>query len=594
MQPVDLTTLVAVCHELAECLLPARLEQVYQHDRHTLSLCLRTLAKKQWLTLSWHPQAARLHLGAQPPQQSDTFTFSQQIWHQVTGLALVAIALVDPWERVVDLQFAKRPNDAVQWHLYAEIMGKYSNVVLVNAAGVIVTAAHQVSDKQSRVRPIQTGDTYALPPALLETIPTLTESFEQWRDRLILIPQDLKRSLLTNYRGLSTALVRSLLAASNIPIDHKTNELTLENWQSLFENWQTWLQDIESHKFSPVLSEQGYTVIDFAETNHSAETRSRQSPKPQTPNPTNTLLNRYYSDRLAHQEFQQLSQQLQQALQSQRSKLQIKLNDFEQRLAQSDRADFFKNQADLLMAHLQDWQVGMQAIALTDFATGELVTIDLDPQLSAVQNAQTLYKKYQKQNRAKLAIAPLLDAVNQEIHYLEQVQTAVSLLEFSDLAALQEIRVELIQQGYLKAKDYRADDKANRNKGNKGKKDETPNCHRYSSPSGFEIWVGRNNYQNDSITFRIAGDYDLWFHAQEISGSHVLLRLEPGSVPEQQDLQTAADLAAYYSQARQSDRVPVVYTEPKHVFKPKGAKPGMVVYKHERIIWGQPHTRQSN
>ena len=115
-----------------------------------------------------------------------------------------------------------------------------------------------------------------------------------------------------------------------------------------------------------------------------------------------------------------------------------------------------------------------------------------------------------------------------------------------------------------------------------------PNFHKFHTPSGFEVLIGRNNQQNDRLTFRLANDYDLWFHAQEIPGAHVLLRLEPGAVAEERDLQFTADLAAYYSRSRQSDRVPVVYTQPKHVYKPKGAKPGIAIYKQERILWGKP------
>jgi predicted ribosome quality control (RQC) complex YloA/Tae2 family protein len=219
--------------------------------------------------------------------------------------------------------------------------------------------------------------------------------------------------------------------------------------------------------------------------------------------------------------------------------------------------------------------------------------IPLDPTLNAQQNAQSFYKKHQKQKRAALAIAPLLEAVQQEIAYLEQVSTAVSLLEQSELAALQEIRAELAQQGYLKvtaeyAPRTKSSSKGGKNKSNRTKQEEIPDCHRFTTPNGFEVWVGRNNYQNDLISFRIAGEYDLWLHAQEISGSHVLLRLPAGAIADDQDLQTAANYAAYYSRARQSDQVPVVCTIPKYVFKPKGAKPGMVVYTHEKIIWGQP------
>ncbi|MFN7660426.1 MAG: NFACT RNA binding domain-containing protein, partial [Dolichospermum sp.] len=178
---------------------------------------------------------------------------------------------------------------------------------------------------------------------------------------------------------------------------------------------------------------------------------------------------------------------------------------------------------------------------------------------------------------------PLLFAVQTEIDYLEQVEAAISQIDNyqnpEDLQALEEIRDELIDQKYLEDLEYRSRS-SNDTLGT--------NFHRYRSPSGFEILIGRNNVQNDQLTVRVAGDYDLWFHAQEIPGSHVLLRLEPGTIAEEADLQFTANLAAYFSRGRQSDQVPVVYTQPKHVYKPKGTKPGLVVYKHGTIIWGKP------
>ncbi len=580
MQPADLTTLVALTHELDLACVPARLEQVHQSDRHTIHLQLRTLEKKQWLLLSWHPQAARIHLCTPPPKQPDTFTFSQQILHQVAGFALVSVQLTSPWERVVDLQFAKRPDDAVQWHLYLEVMGKYSNAILVNANGEIVTAAHQVSSKQSRVRPIQTGDRYELPPALLEAIPSLSESFDSWRDRLILIPKEIKRNLLSNYRGVSSSLVRSLLAIANLDGDKNVADLTLSEWEMLYQAWQSWLTCIDQKHFYPHLEGKGYAL-----------TPSPAGSEDKTPESVNDFCDRYYSQQTGQVAFQQLHQQISQAIHNQLAKLTIKETEFLDRLKLSTQADDFKDKADLLMAHLHCWEIGMKEITLTDFHSGESVIIPLDPTKNAAQNAQSFYKKHQKQKRAALAIAPLLEAVQQEIAYLEQVSTAVSLLEQNELTALQEIRAELAQQGYLKVTaEYAPRTKTNnkKNKSNRTKQEEIPDCHRFTTPNGFEVWVGRNNYQNDLISFRIAGEYDLWLHAQEISGSHVLLRLPAGAIAEDLDLQMAANYAAYYSRARQSDQVPVVCTIPKYVFKPKGAKPGMVVYTHEKIIWGQP------
>jgi predicted ribosome quality control (RQC) complex YloA/Tae2 family protein len=582
MQPVDLTTLVAICHELRDSCLPARLEQVYQSDRHTIYLALRTLHKKLWLLISWHPQTARIHLSQSSPSHPDTFTFSQQIWHQVTGLALVAIAHVSPWERVLDLQFAKRPGDLVQAHLYVEIMGKYSNVILVNSDGEIVTAAHQVSSKQSRIRPIQTGDRYELPPALMENIPNRSESLELWSNRLSLIPQPILKSLVTNYRGVSSALGRSLLTLADIDSNPLTDNLTPQNWQNLHQAWQRWLHCLENSKFFPEQTSDGYTAIG----NPNSQLQS-----------INQIVQGYYGQISTKQEFQQLYDRVNQVLKTHLKKLDTKAQSFQARLTQSDLAEQIKTYADLLMAHISDWEQGMTTITINDFSTLEPVHIPLDPQQTIIQNAQVLYKKYQKQKRAKQAIAPLLEEVNQEIHYLHQIFTALSHLGFGDLKSLQEIQQELAQQGYLKSGGNQAiasrilklNSKQQRSKQKSGQKSESLlNCHRFRSPGGYEIWVGRNNFQNDQITFKVASDYDLWLHTQEIPGSHVLLRLEPSMEPDAQDLQTAANLAAYYSQARQSDRVPVVFTKPKNVFKPKGAKPGMVIYRQEQIVWGQP------
>lgn len=568
MQPVDLTTLTAIAAELRTEWLPARLEQVYQRDRHTLSLALRTLDRRSWLTVCWHPQAAYLGGGDPPPRTPDTFTFSQQLRHQLGSLALVGIVAIDPWERVLDLQFSRRPGDPVLWHLYVEIQGKYSNVVLANQDNQIVTAAHQVSAQQSSVRPIQTGQPYELPPRLTDPIPSLEEPFDRWRDRLSLIPTGLKRNLLQNYRGLSSALVISMVRRAALDPDQTTDTLSPADWQRLFQSWQEWLRALEQQEFQPGWTETGYTVLGWDMT------RSTDKIQP--------IVHRYYTDQLNQQKFSQLRHQLNQKLANILGKLGTKASGFRSRLSESDGADQQKQQADLLMAHLHQWKPGMNSIVLTDFTTGEPVAVPLDPTKNAVQNAQALYKRHQKLKRARGAIEPLLAAVETELHYLEQVEASLGELSHyqtpEDLEALEEIRDELIQQQYLEDPEYRS----------QASQDTDSQPRRYLSPSGLEVLVGRNNRQNDRLTFRTASDYDLWFHTQEIPGSHVLLRLNPGVPPESADLQFAADLAAHHSRARQSEQAPVVYTEPKHVYKPKGTKPGMVVYKQERILWGQP------
>nr|WP_255699259.1 NFACT RNA binding domain-containing protein [Tychonema sp. BBK16] len=574
-----MTTLTAACSELRAQWLPARLEQVYQRDRFTVSLALRTMNQRGWIDLSWHTVAARICVGDPPPRIPDTFTFSQQLRHQLSGLALVSIAPISPWERVIDLQFAKRPGEPALWHLYAEIIGKYSNVILTAQDNLVVTCAHQVSAKQSSVRPIQTGQPYEMPPALTDITPSAIEPQNRWQERISLVPGQLQRNLLKNYRGLSKALVLSMIRSANLDPEQSTDSLSPHDWQQLFHRWQHWLKALENSTFKPSLTAQGYTVIHWpTPENHHV---GAVPPCPPSDASVQQLLNSYYTGEINQQVFAQVRHQLTQKLNNVLAKLNVKANTFKEKLQQSKVADTHKSQADLLMANLQHWQPGMKVISLPDFETNEPVAIPLNVEKNAVQNAQALYKKHQKLKRARIAVEPLLAAVQEEIDYLEQVEAALSVLEtyrnIQDLQTLAEIREELIQQKYLVVPDYRSTDK-----------NAAIEFHRYQTPSGFELLIGRNNRQNDQLTFRVAGDYDIWFHTLEIPGSHALLRVTPGTVAEEVDLQFAANMAAYYSRARQSEQVPVVYTEPKYVYKPKGAKPGMVVYKQERIVWGRP------
>ncbi len=590
MQPVDFTTLTATCSELRAQWLPARLEQVYQRDRFTVSLALRTMNGRGWIDISSHPAAARICVGDPPPRIPDTFTFSEQLRHQLSGLALVSIAPVSSWERVIDLQFAKRPGEPALWHLYAEIMGKYSNVILTAQDNLVVTCAHQVSAKQSSVRPIQTGQPYEMPPSLTDAVPSLSESLDRWKERISLVPGPLKGNLLKNYRGLSKALVVSMILSANLDPEQSTDSLNPDEWQQLFQRWLYWLQCLENSKFQASFTPQGYSVIDWPTPENSSSSSVSPSINPSVKSATESaaepfsvqeLLNSYYTGEINQQVFAQLRHQLTQKLNTVLAKLRLKANTFKERLQQSAGADTHKSQADLLMANLQHWEPGMKSISLPDFETEKPVLIPLNVEKNAVQNAQAIYKKHQKLKRARIAVEPLLAAVQEEIDYLEQVEAALSVLETyrntQDLQTLAEIREELIQQKYLVVPDYRSTDK-----------NAAIEFHRYQTPSGFELLIGRNNRQNDQLTFRTANDYDLWFHTLEIPGSHALLRLTPGNVAQETDLQFAADMTAYYSRARHSEQVPVVYTEPKYVYKPKGAKPGMVVYKQERIVWGRP------
>jgi predicted ribosome quality control (RQC) complex YloA/Tae2 family protein len=574
MQQVDFTTLTAAVRELQPEWIPARVESVYQKDRYTLALSLRTLDKRGWIAISWHPQAARIVMTDPPPRIPDTFTLSQQLRSVLGGLAMTEMEILLPWERLVRLAFAKRPGAEALYYLYVEPIGKYSNLTLTDADNLIITTAHQVNHKQSSVRTIETGRPYEVPPSLTDPMPNLAESIDRWIERVSLIPGKLNQRLVKSYRGLSTILMNELIFTAGLDPLQTTDTLSALDWEKLFEYWQIWLKTVdraEGYRFNPYLTNNGYSVMGWgisitpvASVNQAIET--------------------YYTQILDREAFSQLKHQLTQKLGTILAKLRLKANTFKTKLKESTGADEYRTNADLLMAYLQEWEPGMKQIILNDFQTGEPVTIKLEPEKNAIQNAQFLYKRHQKLKRAKLAVDPLLAAVQAEIDYLEQVEESIlqvqedSAIDIHEmLQTLLEIKEELVNTGYFPTPDRLV----------KAELAETK-PRSLKTPSGFELLIGRNNRQNDLLTFKTATEYDLWFHAQEIAGSHGLLRITPGAVAEEADLQFTANAVAYYSRARQSQAVPVVYTETKHVYKPKGAKPGMVIYKHEQIIWGHP------
>jgi predicted ribosome quality control (RQC) complex YloA/Tae2 family protein len=574
MQQVDFTTLTATVRELQLDWIPARVETVYQRDRYTLALSLRTLEKRGWIAISWHPQAARIVLTDPPPRIPDTFTLSQQLRSVLGGLAMIGMEMVSPWERLVRLTFGTRPGAKALYYLYVEPIGKYSNLTLTDADNLIITTAHQVSNKQSSVRTIETGRPYEVPPSLTDPMPNLEESIDRWIDRVSLIPDKLNHRLVRSYRGLSTILMNELITAAGLDPIQNTERLARSDWEKLFEYWQIWLKtltQVDGYCFKPQLTDHGFSVMSWDQTGTAVASVSQ-------------AIDGYYTQILDREAFTQLKHQLTQKLGTILAKLRVKANTFTAKLQESTGADEYRTNADLLMSYLQEWQPGMKQIILNDFETGEPIKIKLEPEKNAIQNAQFLYKRHQKLKRAKLAVDPLLAAVQAEIDYLEQVEESVLQLQADStnhvrdmLQTLLEIKKELIDTGYFPTADRLA----------KAELAETK-PHSLTTPSGFELLIGRNNRQNDRLTFKTATEYDLWFHAQEIAGSHGLLRITPGAVAEAADLQFTANAVAYYSRARQSQAVPVVYTATKHVYKPKGAKPGMVIYKHEQIVWGHP------
>lgn len=568
MQPQDTTALQGVVQELSPLLIPSRFEKAQQPSPTAVQLGFRTLRQRLWLELHWQADCARFHAVPAPPRSGEGSTLAQQLQHGLSGLALVRLEQ-PPWERVIELGFAQRPGAPEQRRLVLELMGRHSNLFLLDERGVVVATGRQVREHQSRLRPIGTGDAYSPPPPLQGAIPDPAEPQESWQKRLQLLPLPLGKALMDSYRGISPALRNQLLQSAELDGQLPVTALQSGEWNQLFAAWQQWLQALNA----PLqFRAQGTGYRCWSPEPPSA-------PSPGEPLAFNLALAHYYGEGQRQQQFQRRSQQLKQQLQQLISKEQRELQRQQQLLQRSDDEGLLQKQADLLLCRPDVNSTGHGQLRLADPDGGADLELQLDPQLSLVHQAQKLYQRARKLRRSVAAIEPRLQLHRQRLELLENSRLQLELAEQGDAALLEALAEDLTP--FLEAR------RSNRSQRRERERQGVPQPLELSSPDGLRLLVGRNHLQNDWISFRQARRGDLWFHAQEQPGSHVVLK---GSeqLAGDGDLQAAADLAAHFSRSRGNRKVPVVMVPVEQLQRIPGMGPGLVRHGGGDVLWGEP------
>jgi len=566
IQAIDATTLRALLAELRSSLLPSRFEKAQQSDPHTLQLALRGLEGCRWIELGWQAEAPRLHGISAPPRQGEGSTLAQQLQHGLRGLALVSIEQ-QGWERVVELGFARRPGEPDQRWLVLELMGRRSNLFLLDERRRVVAAGRQVRPEQSRLRPIGTGDPYSPPPPLAGEPPRSEESLDDWRRRLSLVPLPLQRALQDAYQGISPGLARQLVDGLDgelgpRPLERPVTDLQPADWQALHRRWRAWLQAVELNRFH--YREGGgseYRCWDGDQAGAHGASGAGQpeavdpGPDSLAAGPINRALAYYYCTRLASRELEQRRATLRQRLATAASR-------------ESREAD---QQRSLLEAAAGSEALQQQADAL--LCQG-------DPPKEVVAQAQKLYHQARRLRRSVAAIEPRLALHRQRLNWLE------TSLHFLDQSAFLE-QSEAV--GALRDLEQEIEEQLEPRQGQRRRRREapTPQPLELRSPTGLRLQVGRNHRQNEWISLRQARRGDLWFHAQECPGSHVVLKGSEAS-PREEDLAAAADLAAHFSRARGNSRVPVVMVAAETLQRIAGAGAGTVRHGSGEILWGEP------
>ncbi|MCB4976154.1 NFACT family protein [Streptococcus mutans] len=527
--------------ELQEQILWGRIQKVNQPFEQELVLTIRNNRQNYKLLLSAHPVFGRVQLTKtdfQNPQSPNTFTMIMRKYLQ--GALIENIEQIEN-DRILEMSISNKNEigDQIKVTMIIEIMGKHSNIILLDKnEGKIIESIKHIGFTQNSYRTILPGSRYLAPPKIQAQNP-FTISDETLFE--ILQTEDLAAN---NLQKLFQGLGRD--TATELSQRLKTD--TFKNFKLFFDS-----------PTSPTLTEKSFTAITFS---NSQETFGSLS----------DLLDYFYQDKAERDRIAQQASDLIHRIQNELEKNKKKLKKQEQELQDTDKAEEFRQKGELLTTYLNQVPNNQDSVELDNYYTGQKVSIPLNKALTPSQNAQRYFKKYQKLKEAVKHLGSLISETKATIQYLESVDNALNQASLSEIS---EIREELVQTGFVKRR--------HREKIQKRKKPEP-----YLASDGKTIiLVGKNNLQNDELTFKMSKKGELWFHVKDIPGSHVLIKdnLNPSD-----EIKTdAAELAAYFSKARLSNLVQVDMIEAKKLNKPSKAKPGFVTYRGQKTLRVTPN-----
>ena len=559
----DSLALRLVVEELREALLGSTIRHIEQANPHTFSFKVGRAAETQWLTLSAHSLHARAHLTQKPaPGQKQSYLADFLTTHLRRG-TITAIEQLG-WDRILKITVQPTSDEPIQPSpkaIIAEFMGKHSNIILIDASDDrILESLKRIDETMSRHREILPGETYVLPPQQDKLDPlTLDESaFIQLFGERVEVSW---RQLFNKIDGLSPTLAKEIIARAA--------------QTDLWSAYQQVIAYFDPGNASPQL------LMD-------KDVPLAVSPMPlhQFPHATSQAfdtmsdaLTAYYDAITLNESIASERRSLTQALTKQENLLQRKAEGLHTDLERAEKADDYRIQGELILANLHAITRGQKQVELQNYYSSELemLSIPLNPERSPSENAQAYFKRYTKAKRGRSRIQQLISDVEAD---QETLRLYASKLEAADtLDALQRLRTEFVANGYLKAS-HRGKQKQEVGEGA---------FRRYTSSNGFQIYVGRNSQSNDLLLRQIAKPRDMWLHAKQIHGSHVIIRNPENrqDIPMPTLLQ-AAQLAAYYSKAHHASNVPVDYTWARYVVKRKGNVAGYVHYTREKTLYVEP------
>ncbi len=558
--------------ELHTRLVGGRIDKIFQIDKYTLIFWIRQYNENLRLLISVNPEQPCIHLAAATPENPPVPPSFCMLLRKHLEDGRIGQICQHNLDRIVkiDIDIRGEQGNILTKSLVVELMGKHSNIIFMHD-NTIIDAIKRVGDKISRVRQILPGRTYNDPPGQsrinLLTTPAidLLKTFDG-------LTGQLSKIIINNSIGIGPVTAKEIAWRAGLPPNIAIESLDNADFNALQEAMDSIIQPLKEGTSMPTVvfddnnrlvgiaaykleHLQQYTSRIFATMSEAVEFATKL--KGVQHQPDKDLLKKILSAELARLQRKQLT--------------------LSQEREEAELADELRKYADILMANLYNIPARTPQVTLPDLFSEQpedsCLTIGLDPLLSPLENAQRYYTKYNKLKRAQNLLWEQLEKCNQEIKYLDSINVALGYAATS--AEIAEIRQELVTAGYI-------------NEPHKRRLTIQPSVPLTTiTADGFTILVGKNNKQNDLVTFKHARPDDFWFHTKDIPGAHVILRTN-SQHPSQSAIMSAANLAAFFSKARQSANIPVDYTQRRNVKKPSGAKPGFVIYEHQNTIFVTP------
>jgi len=553
-QIMDVTSIKSILHYLSNEIIPSKFEVAQQPEQNTIQICLRGINNIYWLEISWQADNARILKIERPEKIGSNSTLAQQLSCGLKYMALVSLKQ-DQFERVIKLEFAKKPGDEITRYLIIELMGKHSNLFYLDKNLKIIAAGKQIKANQSSFRTIATGAIYSDPPRSIKKEPDEMESFTSWKKTLSIVPQSLKNCLITNYQGVSPTLTNQIEHFSNIHTDHVMNKsietIKDQDLEEVFKIWKLWIKRFKNKNFNFKTYDKYFYCVWFPEDNYKTQ---------KSLNLADEIYNYYYHF-LKLKKIEALENKIELIIFKQKTFEKRNFNIQDKLLENSENHETYKLKADNIF-------------------------LKTNLQKENIMEAEKLYKKSKKLKRARTLIQDRLDIHKNKIDRLEEFSEMLDNIVLLNIESqkikitlLEELKDEICNEFNIKLK------KSKLSKKNLNDIKSFPiEIH---SPQKLIIQIGRNMRQNDLISFNLSKKGDLWFHAQECPGSHVVLKSSAKTANEN-DIQLAADIASFFSKAKGNIKVPISCVKIKDLQKIKKSGMGCVSFKNQEIIWGNP------